>query len=116
MNHFNNEILSVNGTEYRGLTSTFLSSVSNGDTVFLIREHHNSHDKNAIKVIISNTHVGYIPKSISNERLAHILDSERKYNAKIHAINLCNSKSTFKILLTTYPKKRPKVSRTKVTT
>lgn len=87
MNHYINEIIRVNGTQYRGLDSHFYESCSVGDSVILKREPNNPYDKNAIAVILNGSHIGYIPKKEAAARLTPILDAGREYLAEVSQIS-----------------------------
>lgn len=104
MNHYNNEIVSVNGTQHKHLSSDFLKSCSIGDDVKLIREPDNAHDKNAISVVCHDHPIGYIPRREAGARLAHILDSGRNYQAAISQVAPGNKHHIFRIKITTFPK------------
>lgn len=104
MNHYINEIIRVNGTQYRGLDSHFYESCSVGDSVILKREPNNPYDKNAIAVILNGSHIGYIPKKEAAARLTPILDAGREYLAEVSQISPRKKQDIFRIQLSTYTK------------
>ncbi|WP_332058360.1 HIRAN domain-containing protein [Streptococcus canis] len=50
--------------------------------VYLEREPNNEFDKNAIKVLINNIHVGYIPKKKA-KKIAKLIDNGYNYRAEL---------------------------------
>ena len=53
-----------------------------GETLRLVREHHNPHDPNAIAVYFKNDHLGYVPRG-QNQALAQMMDQGVRLEARI---------------------------------
>jgi group I intron endonuclease len=103
MNHYKNEIVSVNGTEHKNLDSSFVKECSVGDHVQLIREPNNVYDRKAVAVICHGRHIGYIPRKEAGTRLAHILDSNRHYQAELSKVAPQNKRRIFELKISTFP-------------
>ncbi|MCB9246757.1 MAG: HIRAN domain-containing protein [Flavobacteriales bacterium] len=74
----------VRGIEYRKKDFLHLNVTAN-DPVQLLREKENVHDVFAIKVLIKNTFIGYIP-AFENVVLANLMDKGVELKARISAI------------------------------
>lgn len=104
MQHYKDEIVSVNGTEYRNLNEGFYKRCNIDDDVLLLREPDNPYDVNAIAVIYLGTKIGYIPRKEAGGRLAHIIDTGRYYTAQIAKITPWKKRDKFRIKISTFPK------------
>lgn len=75
------ENIRVAGVTFNG-RQKYLSKISETDPAELVREPENKYDSNAIKVIVRNFHMGYIPKQIARE-----LKEYKNLSATIRWIN-----------------------------
>lgn len=104
MHHYKNEIVSINGTQYRNLDKCFYEQCSVGDDVLLVREPGNPHDINAVAVIYRGEQIGYIPRREAGTRLAYILDSGRGYKAELTQVTPWKKRDIFRIKISTFTK------------
>ena len=54
-------------------------------TITLVRDRNNRHDKNAVMVYAGGEHIGFLPRDM-NEGFAEYLDSGRALDAEIHKV------------------------------
>lgn len=71
-----------------------LSKLKPNTKLTLLREPNNSYDKNAIKIIVSGKHIGYIKSDLA-KTVAPLLDKGHKYNASINEITGGTSGKSF---------------------
>lgn len=74
----------VQGRQFRSVDekATYDSVQTNNPYVRLVREPSNAFDKNAIKVMVGNTHIGYVEKEIASF-LAQDMDRNAKITAQV---------------------------------
>ena len=72
----------VAGVSYR---QEAVSSCFEEQSITLVRDPSNPHDKNAIMVFAGNEHIGFIPRDM-NKGFAEYMDSGRNLDAEIHKI------------------------------
>lgn len=107
--HFNNEIITVAGVYYRGITpaTPAFKQLTAGTVIFLDRDLANQHDPNAVKCIAADVlgediFLGYIPRGIA-KRLAPILDRGSDYSCSISQTRSSTGSAIIVITLTTFP-------------
>ncbi len=89
---------SIAGTQYIPNITEIISSLNNGDKLKLIWEKNNSFDKNAIKVLVKNKKLGYIPRN-KNQDLIFLLKQKYKLFAVLKRVIWNNDFVKIKILV-----------------
>ena len=74
--------VNVAGTSYR---QPAVGGCGEGQSLVLVRDEGNRHDRNAIQVFAGGAQIGFVPRDI-NEGFATYLDSGRSLEAEIEAV------------------------------
>jgi hypothetical protein len=82
----------INGTTFRPEAQEIIRNLNKGVGLLLIREPLNPYDKNAIKVMLDDEHLGYIPKGTA-ESLAKDMDEGREYYAVVSEVTGLDKKN-----------------------
>ncbi len=88
----------VAGTQYIPDITELISSLNNGDKLKLTWGKNNPFDKNAIKVLVKNNKLGYIPRN-KNQNLIFLLKQEYKLFAILKRVNWVDDFVKIKILV-----------------
>ena len=78
------------GVSYGGAQANIKRHGRKGMSLELRRERHNPHDPNAIKVMVADCFLGYIPKPLAG-KLALAIDAGRQFEASF----VCQNRSPY---------------------
>lgn len=97
---FNKETIEfdVVGTRHCETIEKSFDLLKVGESVDLILDKTNEHDKYAIQILIDNYHIGFVPRYYSKE-LSELLKSNTKYDAKLVTVNFENALSDEVVIL-----------------
>jgi hypothetical protein len=91
MNRFNTYTTTkLAGVSYGGAQANMRRFARKDIPLELRRERHNPHDPNAIKVMVADCFLGYIPKSLA-AKLAPAMDAGKQYEASF----VCQNRSSY---------------------